>query len=715
MASIQDFRRSVDRSLNSHPQQRLPVQSNRPNQTYQPFTLANRRSSDPYTSVVREPAANPMLKLMEERMASAAALQKEASSDKPVQAGPVSLPIKLEDPAVTPEQQAALLASINKWAGIDNKVKSQAQQSALPSKSSSNALSASRSFQTQKASLPSKSSSNTLSASRSFHKIPIMPSVCENNALNSSFTCSQPLSSRQHEILQLLLLEQRQENLRAQASVASPSPSVQAQAFLSGQPDQPSQTTTEATQYNLGQMTPAPTRNGLERCAVSLAEVDRLRQENQAIQLLQQQALQNYTNEQFYLHQRSLAESILSSLSNQSINALQGSHDSFRQPKGVGCYRKRNSKNLDDDDDRTSCTSSGSLTGSRTSCTASIQSHNSFSSKTRRTSSYSNCTASMENLRINNGDYTARLDSRNQSITDIDPVESYAEFVFRTGERLNQNFSSSKLTRKNSLPSDLHANASASSAGDVKAAPCRRSSFVHSLLSAQSEIKPPASKKESPRNISPNESRKPPIGIDHNLSGHNHCAEKMIMSDLPDRILYRNAEEEPKPMDIVTNALERRGIKTTETKAVLDMSTDFFVEQSTESCQEAVDAIRANDVQALQNLYSNGTNFQCANKFGESLIHLACRRSHRDVVSFLINEAGVSLRVRDDFGRTPFHDACWRGELDLELIDMLLDKEPTFLMLTDKRGHCPLDYTRRGQWAELIPFLLERSAKFQPA
>lgn len=84
------------------------------------------------------------------------------------------------------------------------------------------------------------------------------------------------------------------------------------------------------------------------------------------------------------------------------------------------------------------------------------------------------------------------------------------------------------------------------------------------------------------------------------------------------------------------------------------------------------------------------------------------------MIGFLINEGGVSLRVRDDYDRNPLHDACWRPEQDLELLELLIEKEPQLLMLSDKRGHTPLDYARRSHWEVLIPFLLERTSAFQP-
>lgn len=674
MASIQDFRRSVDKSMNSHPHQllRRPV-GQTPNQA---FSLANRRASDPSDAgvVVGGPKENPMLKLLEERMAAAAS-QGQPILAKPVQVGPVSSPVRLEDPAATPEQQAALHASISKWAGIDNKVKAQ--------------------------------SSHALSTSRSFHKTPLMPSVCEHSALKESFTSCQRLSTKQQEILQQLLLEQQQANDQqtnpSLDSAQQPSPNQCAAPSASG------------PLHPLSNMMPAPARNGLGRCAVSMAEVDRLRQENQAIQMLQQQAFQERINEQFYLRQRSVAASVLASSSNQSLNTLQDSNDSLKHLGGMGSYRKRGSQTMDDDDEETTCTSgtnTASHTGSRT---PSLQSHASFSGKARRTS-FGNCTASMENLRINSGNYEKLMNTRNQSFSN--GLNTDGSFTVITGAPLNQSFSVGVGTKNHSFHSGLNSaylHGSSTQINNLNKSPPRKGAFIHSLLSAKSEAKtesPP--KVESPKNASPSQSRPPSTGIEHNLIGQHHCSEKIIMSDLPDRIKYQNAQAESKPMDIVIQALESRGLPSNGAKPSFDMPADFFVQSCENYCQEAVDAIRSNDIDALRKLHSNGTNLQCANKFGESLIHLACRRSCCDVVSFLVDEAGVSLCVRDDFGRTPFHDACWRGELDLELIDMLLDREPKLLMLTDKRGHSPLDYTRRGHWSELNPFLLERSEKFQP-
>ena len=66
---------------------------------------------------------------------------------------------------------------------------------------------------------------------------------------------------------------------------------------------------------------------------------------------------------------------------------------------------------------------------------------------------------------------------------------------------------------------------------------------------------------------------------------------------------------------------------------------------------------------------------------------MTCRHGLADVVKFLIDEVGSTLRVRDDYGVTPLYDAFWRGEL-------LLKKEPDVLLMSNNRGHCPLEYIR---------------------
>lgn len=95
-------------------------------------------------------------------------------------------------------------------------------------------------------------------------------------------------------------------------------------------------------------------------------------------------------------------------------------------------------------------------------------------------------------------------------------------------------------------------------------------------------------------------------------------------------------------------------------------------------------------------------------------MHLACRRGYLDVVTFLVCEAGVPVLVRDDYGRTPMHDACWSTSPNLELMEFLLRTCPDLLLLSDVRGHLPFSYVRKEHWKAWIGFLEQHRDLLRP-
>jgi len=129
---------------------------------------------------------------------------------------------------------------------------------------------------------------------------------------------------------------------------------------------------------------------------------------------------------------------------------------------------------------------------------------------------------------------------------------------------------------------------------------------------------------------------------------------------------------------------------------------------------ETVNAVRSQDLDKLRQLHEGGELLQCSNQFGESLIHMACRRGFTKVVSFLVREAKVSLFVKDDFGRSPGHDCCWTPEPNFRLLDIIIDEAPELLCIKDVRGHAPLDYVRKEHWEDWRSFLSERRSKLRP-
>jgi len=145
---------------------------------------------------------------------------------------------------------------------------------------------------------------------------------------------------------------------------------------------------------------------------------------------------------------------------------------------------------------------------------------------------------------------------------------------------------------------------------------------------------------------------------------------------------------------------------------------DFFVGRSDENLSaytnDVVACVKKNDVGALRDKLRRGHNFQCCNKFGESILHLACRRSLGSIVHFLISEVGISVRCRDDYGRTPLHDACWTSKPELESVRLLIEQEPDILRMKDKRGNTPLDYVKKEHWGVWCLFLKQNVRLLDP-
>ena len=146
--------------------------------------------------------------------------------------------------------------------------------------------------------------------------------------------------------------------------------------------------------------------------------------------------------------------------------------------------------------------------------------------------------------------------------------------------------------------------------------------------------------------------------------------------------------------------------------------TGFF-ETPTKAQIEAYDAtvvtaVREEDIDILRDIHDSGRTLQCCNRFGESLTHMACRRGFVDVAKFLLEEANASTRVKDDYGRTILHDACWSSQPRFELVDLLIKRDPDLLLISDARGFVPFQYVKREHWGQWIDFLSERKHLIRP-
>lgn len=182
-----------------------------------------------------------------------------------------------------------------------------------------------------------------------------------------------------------------------------------------------------------------------------------------------------------------------------------------------------------------------------------------------------------------------------------------------------------------------------------------------------------------------------------------------INSSLPARMLSSATDNanDPSPHETVMELVRNKGIDVN-VQDSLDMK-GFFSEYTEEELvsydTDVLVAIRTRDLQMLRELHNSGRPLKCSNNFGESLLHMACRRGFVEVATFLIHEAKVPVRLCDDFGRTILHDAAWNCEPNFELIQLILTECPDLLFMRDRRGHTPTAYARKSHWAAWNKFL----------
>lgn len=127
-----------------------------------------------------------------------------------------------------------------------------------------------------------------------------------------------------------------------------------------------------------------------------------------------------------------------------------------------------------------------------------------------------------------------------------------------------------------------------------------------------------------------------------------------------------------------------------------------------------ISLIRRADLDALDELLSSGIiSPNPCNKFGESLIHMICRRGEHEALQVFLHHH-CSLQVADDYGRTPLHDACWAAQPAFSTVQLILDGDPRLLHMSDSRGAVPLSYVRQEHWETWIQFLEAKKDVYWP-
>jgi hypothetical protein len=73
-------------------------------------------------------------------------------------------------------------------------------------------------------------------------------------------------------------------------------------------------------------------------------------------------------------------------------------------------------------------------------------------------------------------------------------------------------------------------------------------------------------------------------------------------------------------------------------------------------------AVRTSNITLVDKMLKGGVSQNPCNAYGESIIHMICRRGDHELLKVFLKH-GCCVQICDDFGRTPFHDACWTSKV----------------------------------------------------
>ncbi len=147
---------------------------------------------------------------------------------------------------------------------------------------------------------------------------------------------------------------------------------------------------------------------------------------------------------------------------------------------------------------------------------------------------------------------------------------------------------------------------------------------------------------------------------------------------------------------------------------------------------------RRRSLHDLTQLFLAGISSNPCNAHGESLLHTVCRLGHHgrpppsadswphtgtappkswsyELLQMMISVGKVDVsNCVDDYGRTPLHDACWCHSICYDTIALLLQQDPTLILLQDCRGATPLSYIPPQHHTTFIEFIASHKDEFFP-
>jgi len=150
------------------------------------------------------------------------------------------------------------------------------------------------------------------------------------------------------------------------------------------------------------------------------------------------------------------------------------------------------------------------------------------------------------------------------------------------------------------------------------------------------------------------------------------------------------------PCTYLTVSLKNKKIKSRVDSFNLEQALYFEPYEESEIDIDLLKALRGGDLEKLRSLKNDkekNYDLEARNRFGENLIHMACRISslQLEVLKILVEDANVQLNVRDMFGRTPLHNACMSAIPNFNNVEYIMKKAPKLFVFEDDKNKLPFD------------------------
>eukprot|EP01138_Halocafeteria_seosinensis_P016366 gb/GECG01016697.1/.p1 GENE.gb/GECG01016697.1/~~gb/GECG01016697.1/.p1 ORF type:complete len:289 (+),score=36.45 gb/GECG01016697.1/:1-867(+) len=129
--------------------------------------------------------------------------------------------------------------------------------------------------------------------------------------------------------------------------------------------------------------------------------------------------------------------------------------------------------------------------------------------------------------------------------------------------------------------------------------------------------------------------------------------------------------------------------------------------------KEVIQTVVNDDISVFERLLQRGISPDAQNKFGHTLLHLACRKGSLRVAQKLV-ECGVPVNVADDCGKTPLHDVCWTPKPDFKIAKLLMNNDESLARVCDRLGAVPFEYIKKENWFTWNEFLDENKETWWP-